>query len=228
MKDNITPIGWYKWYPRDFISSSTVRRMSYLAQGIYRALLDLQWEDGSVPTDMSEVAQILRLNEHEQAEFEPFLSTVFPDGANPKLADERAKSVAYVMQQKEYGKRGGKSAGKGRPVVIVEPEPEPKPKATSKFRPPSIRAVEDYLIERGWKAPVTGATKFCSYYDAKGWKVGNKTMKDWRRAVLTWEKNMTESDFVQTVTQKATPKVAEGEVEGVHYQVLPDGTRVAM
>ena len=53
-------------------------------------------------------------------------------------------------------------------------------------------------------------------------------MKDWRRAVLTWEKNMTESDFVQTVTQKATPKVAEGEVEGVHYQVLPDGTRVAM
>ena len=233
MKDNITPIGWYKWYPRDFISSSTVRRMSYLAQGIYRALLDLQWEDGSVPTDMSEVAQILRLNEHEQSEFEPFLSTVFPDGANPKLADERAKSVAYVMQQKEYGKRGGKSAGKGRPVVIVEPEPEPTPKATSravatKFQPPSLREVEDYLIQRSWKTPVTGAKKFCSYYDAKGWKVGNKTMKDWKRAVLTWESNMTESDFVETATQKATPKVVEGEVEGIHYQVLPDGTRVAM
>jgi hypothetical protein len=234
MKDNITPIGWYKWYPRDFISSSTVRRMSYLAQGIYRALLDLQWEDGSVPTDMSEVAQILRLNEHEQAEFEPFLSTVFPDGANPKLADERAKSVAYVMQQKEYGKRGGKSAGKGRPVVIVEPEPEPKPKARSKatpkeaFTPPTLREVEDYLHIRRWSKPVSGAKRFISYYDDKGWTVAGKPMKDWKRAVATWEKNMTESDFVQMTTQNATPKVVEGEVEGVHYQVLPDGTRVAM
>jgi hypothetical protein len=206
--------------------------MSYLAQGIYRALLDLQWEDGSVPTDMSEVAQILRLNEHEQAEFEPFLSTVFPNGANPKLAVERQKSVEYVTKQAEHGRSGGKAGGKGRPVVIVEPELEPTPKATpkttSKFQPPSIRAVEDYLIERGWKAPVTGATKFCSYYDAKGWKVGNKTMKDWKRAVLTWESNMTESDFVKTTTKKATPKVVEGEVEGVHYQVLPSGERVAM
>jgi len=231
-EQNITPIGWYKWYPRDFAMSSTVRRMSYLAQGIYRALLDLQWEDGSVPTSMPEVAQILRLNEHEQGEFEPYLSSCFPNGANPKLAVERQKSVEYVTKQAEHGRSGGKAGGKGRPVDIVEPEPEPTqkatPKATSRFQPPSLREVEDYLIQRSWKTPVTGAKKFCSYYDAKGWKVGNKNMKDWKRAVLTWESNMTESDFVETATQKATPKVVEGEVEGVHYQVLPSGERVAM
>lgn len=226
MKESITPIGWYKWYPRDFQMSSTVRRMSYLAQGIYRALLDLQWEDGSVPTDMAEAAQILRLNEYEQAEFEPYLPICFPNGTNPKLAIERQKSVDYVTKQAEHGSKGGKTAGKGRPAIIVASEP--KPKATSKFQPPSIREVEDYLIQRSWKTPLTGAKKFCSYYDAKGWKVGNKTMKDWKRAVLTWESNMTESDFVETATPKATPKVVEGEVEGIHYQVLPDGTRVAM
>ena len=243
MKENITPIGWYKWYPRDFISSSTVRRMSYLAQGIYRALLDLQWEDGSVPTSMDEVAQILRLNEHEQSEFEPYLSSCFPDGANPKLAEERAKSVAYVIQQKEYGKRGGATGGKGRPV-IVEPEPEPKPKVRARatpnevFTPPTLREVEDYLFIRNWAKPISGAKRFISYYDDKSWRVAGKPMKDWKRAVLTWEKNMGEPDFV-----KGRPKeviysnqsnldevVVEqvGEIEGVHYQVLPDGTRVAM
>lgn len=233
MKENITPIGWYKWYPRDFISSSTVRRMSYLAQGIYRALLDLQWEDGSVPTSMDEVAQILRLNEHEQSEFEPYLSSCFPDGANPKLAEERAKSVAYVIQQKEYGKRGGATGGKGRPVIVEpEPEPEPKPKAraravATKFAPPSLKEVREYMSERNWKLPISGATKFCNYYDQRDWKVGKHPMKDWKRAVITWESNMTDADFVKA-TPKATPKVVEGEVEGIHYQVLPDGTRVAM
>ena len=232
MKDSITPIGWYKWYPRDFQMSSTVRRMSYLAQGIYRALLDLQWEDGSVPTSMDEVAQILRLNQLEQAEFEPYLETCFPNGANPKLATEREKSVAYVTKQAEHGAKGGKTGGKGRPVVIVEPELEPKPKARSKatpkeaFTPPTLREVEDYMASRGWAKQISGAKRFISYYDDKGWTVRGKPMKDWRRAIVTWEGNMTESDFV-----RSTPKVVVeevGEIEGVHYQVLPDGTKVAM
>lgn len=231
MKDSITPIGWYKWYPRDFQMSSTVRRMSYLAQGIYRALLDLQWEDGSVPTSMDEVAQILRLNQLEQSEFEPYLEMCFPNGANPKLATEREKSVAYVTKQAEHGAKGGKTGGKGRPVVIVEPTLEPKPKARSKatpevFVPPALWEVEDYMASRGWAKQISGAKRFVEYYDRKDWKVAGKRMKDWRRAVLTWEKNMTSEDFV-----KATPKVEVeqiGEIEGVHYQVLPDGTRVAM
>ena len=245
-EQNITPIGWYKWYPRDFAMSSTVRRMSYLAQGIYRALLDLQWEDGSVPTSMPEVAQILRLNEHEQAEFEPYLETCFPDGANPKLAVERQKSVEYVTKQAEHGRSGGKAGGKGRPVVIVEPEPETKPKARSKatpnevFTPPTLREVEDYMASRGWAKQISGARKFVSYYDDKGWTVRGKPMKDWRRAVVTWEGNMTESDFVRSTPKELIYRnqsnvflddvVVEqvGEIEGVHYQVLPDGTRVAM
>lgn len=243
-EQNITPIGWYKWYPRDFAMSSTVRRMSYLAQGIYRALLDLQWEDGSVPTSMDEVAQILRLNEHEQAEFEPYLEICFPNGANPKIATEREKSVAYVIKQSEHGAKGGKTGGKGRPVVIVEPEPEPKPKAKSKatpkevFTPPTLREVEDYLYSRSWAKPMSGAKRFVSYYDDKSWRVAGKPMKDWKRAVLTWEKNMTELDFVKVPKEliyrnqsNAFLDVAVeqvGEIEGVHYQVLPDGTRVAM
>jgi hypothetical protein len=245
MKDSITPIGWYKWYPRDFQMSSTVRRMSYLAQGIYRALLDLQWEDGSVPTSMDEVAQILRLNQLEQSEFEPYLETCFPNGANPKLATEREKSVAYVTKQAEHGAKGGKTGGKGRPVVIVAPEPETKPKAKSKatpkevFTPPTLTEVEDYLYFRSWAKPMSGAKRFVSYYDDKGWRVAGKPMKDWKRAVLTWEKNMTELDFVKAPKELIYRNQSNvfldevvveqvGEIEGVHYQVLPDGTKVAM
>ena len=29
---------------------------------------------------------------------------------------------------------------------------------------------------------------FVAFYASKGWKVGNQTMKDWKQAVITWEK----------------------------------------
>jgi hypothetical protein len=32
------------------------------------------------------------------------------------------------------------------------------------------------------------AEAFIAFYESKGWKVGNTPMKDWKQAVITWEK----------------------------------------
>lgn len=50
---------------------------------------------------------------------------------------------------------------------------------------PSAEEVRDYCKER--KNSVD-ANQFVDFYTAKGWKVGNQPMKDWKAAVRTWEK----------------------------------------
>jgi DNA-binding PadR family transcriptional regulator len=58
-----------------------------------------------------------------------------------------------------------------------------KPK---RFTPPTLEEVKEYCIER--KNNVD-AQRFIDYYSSNGWKVGRNSMKDWKAAVRTWEKN---------------------------------------
>lgn len=55
-----------------------------------------------------------------------------------------------------------------------------------KFIKPTIQEVRDYCKER--KNSVN-PSRFVDFYEAKGWKIGKNTMKDWRSAVRTWEQN---------------------------------------
>lgn len=54
-----------------------------------------------------------------------------------------------------------------------------------RFTPPSVEEVAAYCLER--KNGID-AEEFVSFYASKGWKVGTSPMKDWRSAVITWEK----------------------------------------
>ena len=116
--NNVTPLGWYKWYPRDFLSSSVVRRLTMTGQGVYRALLDLQWEDGSVPADYSEAILILRLSMEEAESFEHFYAQCFPNGKNPKLNALREQAILDREQQIRAGKKSAEArmkSGKAEP-----------------------------------------------------------------------------------------------------------------
>ncbi len=62
-------------------------------------------------------------------------------------------------------------------------DPPDKPK-TKRFIKPSIDDVAAYCKERGNRLD---AQAFIDFYEAVGWRVGNKPMKDWRAAVRTWE-----------------------------------------
>ena len=54
-----------------------------------------------------------------------------------------------------------------------------------RFTPPTVSEVSDYCKERGSNID---PEQFVDFYAAKGWKVGNQPMKDWRAAVRTWER----------------------------------------
>lgn len=98
---NPTPLGYYRWYPRDFISSAAVAMMSVTARGVYRALLDRQWEDGEIPTDPNLARRSIGAREDEWSEWIEFHDTCFPecpDGSrrNPVLAEQRDKSLGQI------------------------------------------------------------------------------------------------------------------------------------
>ena len=116
-----TPLGYYKWYPRDFIASSTVRKMSLTAQGVYRALLDVQWEDGVVPADYDEACLIIRANQQEAESFRPFFQKCFPDGLNAKLDEQRTQSILHILEQKRRGKAGAEKKARLKDEADVEP-----------------------------------------------------------------------------------------------------------
>lgn len=58
-------------------------------------------------------------------------------------------------------------------------------KKNKRFTAPSVNEVRDYCNERGNKVD---AQSFVDFYESKGWKVGNQSMKDWKAAVRTWER----------------------------------------
>lgn len=62
---------------------------------------------------------------------------------------------------------------------------ESKKKTRKRFSPPTIQEVEEYCKERN---NGISAESFVAFYESKGWKVGNSPMKDWKAAIITWEK----------------------------------------
>lgn len=79
-----------------------------------------------------------------------------------------------------------------------------KESARARFNPPSVDEVRAYCLERG---NGVDAEQFVDFYSAKGWKVGNQGMKDWKAAVRTWEKRDSRGAPAQqrTVTQQKDP-----------------------
>lgn len=58
-------------------------------------------------------------------------------------------------------------------------------KSNKHFAPPSVDDVAEYCRFRGNDID---PEQFVDFYAAKGWKVGNQPMKDWKAAVRTWER----------------------------------------
>lgn len=62
----------------------------------------------------------------------------------------------------------------------------PSGTALRRFVKPTVEEIANYCAERGNNVD---AQKFYDYYESNGWKVGRNSMKDWKAAVRTWERN---------------------------------------
>ena len=66
--------------------------------------------------------------------------------------------------------------------IIKEREKE---KTARRFIPPTIEEVKARIVEMGY---TFDAEAFIAFYQSNGWMVGKSKMKDWRAAMVTWQK----------------------------------------
>lgn len=84
--------------------------------------------------------------------------------------------------------------------------------ASARFSPPSVEEVQQYIVAQGY---TVNAANFVDFYAAKGWKIGNNPMKDWKAAVRTWQRReqerATQTNNPETPTAQFPP-TEHGEV----------------
>lgn len=100
----------YQWYPKDFKSDEKCQLMNFEQQGVYRALLDHQWLHGSIPNDVEDIAELLKI---PLKDFQKVWRRVSPcfqevDGrlVNPRMEKDRAQLTAFKAERKEAGAKG--------------------------------------------------------------------------------------------------------------------------
>ena len=69
------------------------------------------------------------------------------------------------------------------------------------FCPPTVDEVQKYIHSVGSKVD---AEAFVAFYESKGWVVGKNKMKNWKSAIVTWEK--------RNGLKRTAPKVVKDQV----------------
>lgn len=81
--------------------------------------------------------------------------------------------------------------------IELDTKANKSPTKAKRFVKPTLSEIEQYCIERNNNVY---AEQFYDYYESNGWKVGKNSMKDWKAAVRTWERN----EYRKPTTTKKT------------------------
>ncbi len=107
---------------------------------------------------------------------------------NADVTPGNAMQRQMQMQKKEVKEEGGMGGGE-QPVITDPPggsagaDAPPTPK--KRFEPPTVDQVRAHCQEKGY---IVDAEKFVAFYESKGWRVGNQSMKSWQAACVTWHR----------------------------------------
>lgn len=100
---------------------------------------------------------------------------------------------------------------------IITPSLSGGQKESSRFQPPTISEVQNYILENGY---TISASRFIDFYQSKNWYVGKNKMKDWKAAVRNWaarDKEQNEqrthtpskADYLQQERERITREIAQ-------------------
>ena len=100
----------FQFYARDWLASSSVRRMTLAERGAYIDLLAYAWQDGGLPDDDAEIARLLQVSLRVWRTLAPRVRSRFQvqDGRliNARLEGVRAEQAAYRERRANSGRSG--------------------------------------------------------------------------------------------------------------------------
>ncbi len=109
-----------------------------------------------------------------------------------KKTDNKKTTICIVNYDYYQDNRTAKEPQKDHKKTTKEPQKDTNnndnndnKKSRTTFTPPSIDEIKQYCKERNNNID---PEQFHAFYSAKGWKIGSNKMKDWKQAVITWEK----------------------------------------
>lgn len=117
----------FQFYPKDFLSSTKVQRMSLTEVGVYMFLLSYEWLNSGIPTDVTQIARIVKVPAPRfRRMWAGPLSECFIEKngrlVNPRLEQERRVQADYRKKQKDNAARGWQS----RRNAVASPPHMPK------------------------------------------------------------------------------------------------------
>ena len=108
-----------------------------------------------------------------------------------KAYTERIQDVSTLDTQYSIGKDSIVKSS-------IEKKVAEAPLSCKRFVKPTLEEVKEYCLSR--KNNID-AQQFIDFYESKGWKVGNQSMKDWKACVRTWEqRNKVENKSTKVAT----------------------------
>ena len=134
----------FQFYPKDFLSSSRVQRMTLTEIGIYIVLLSHTWLSGGLPVDVAEIAKIVKVPAPRfRRMWDGALSECFVKrGAvlvNERLDRERKKQIAFREKQAEFGRKGKARVALADPASTLQGASSPREQSHyGECKPPSV------------------------------------------------------------------------------------------
>lgn len=102
--------------------------------------------------------------------------------SSPHTPFKEIEKEIYKEKEKSFSKEKVKE--KERSASDESDKPE-----TTRFVPPSLEQVRERIREKNYSFD---AERFIAFYQSKNWYVGKNKMKDWRAAMVTWQKRESE------------------------------------
>jgi uncharacterized protein YdaU (DUF1376 family) len=196
-------------YCDDWLASPRVQCMTLEEEGAYLRLLMFCWMSGdcSIPDDDIRLSILSRMVDKWLTNGCPLVRQCFQPHPDKKGFLTNARLYGLWLERQEWrakSRAGGAKSAANRKLQIqpplsngcplVEPPLQPKGNTPSPspspskyiFTPPTVTQVAEYCRERD---NGIDPELFVSSYASKGWMVGNHKMKDWKQAVITFERN---------------------------------------
>lgn len=147
--------------------------------------------------EQDEAELLLAIVKYMFEDIEPELNDrqmkVFKNLKRPLIVSKTKSKAKLNKNQKEIKKKSKRNQNTMSDTSSVTKSMSMSMSNNNKFIKPSIEEVKEYCKERNNKID---ANAFYDFYESKGWKVGNQSMKNWKACVRTWEQRNKKQDNV--------------------------------
>lgn len=159
---------------------------SAIHRGVFISLLEEADENGRLTISVREFAKRVCLSYQTTRTILKYLyvNAIINADANAKLTQRLTQII--ICNYESYIVSARKSQRKANATTNATTNAEVKEKTAQISTHPTLNEIGQYILEKGYNID---PERFFAYYESNGWMIGKSKMKNWKAALLTWNKN---------------------------------------